>query len=71
MDKAVIEECTKLAFENKMTFAETVKRLAATGVERYHADLSRLEKTYYSISGGTTREAVPLSDAPAVGTQFS
>src|SRR5579875_304514 len=71
MDHAVLEECTRLAFENRMTFPETVKRLAAIGVERYHADLSRLEKTYYGISGEIAQEQLPLSNPSAIGGQFS
>ncbi|MGH9351016.1 MAG: DUF1398 domain-containing protein [Terriglobia bacterium] len=71
INTVVIEECTRLAFEDKMTFPETVKKLMAIGVEGYHADLRRLEKTYYNASGETVRELLPLSDPPAIAQEFS
>jgi uncharacterized protein YbcV (DUF1398 family) len=70
MDARVIHECTRLAFENKMTFPETVKRLMAIGVERYYADLLLLQKTYYGTSGATHVEPLPLHEAPKVGEVF-
>lgn len=71
INTAVIEECTRLAFEDKMSFPETVKKLMTIGVERYHADLNRLEKTYYSSSGETARESLPLSSPPSIAETFS
>ncbi len=71
MDIAVIEECTRLAFEDNMTFPETVGKLNAIGVERYHADLGRLQKTYYSVSNEVVELPLPLSQPPAIGKEFS
>lgn len=71
MDIAVIEECTRLALEDKMTFPETVQRLNAIGVERYHADLGRLQKTYYSSSDEVVDLPLPLSQPPAIEKEFS
>jgi uncharacterized protein YbcV (DUF1398 family) len=45
--KAVIAECTKASDEQRVTFPQVVGQLMAAGVERYHADLLRAEKTYY------------------------
>ena len=41
------------------------------GVERYHADLSRLEKTYHGISGGSERDTLPLAAPPPIGERFA
>lgn len=70
MDVRVIHECTRLAFQDKMTFPETVKRLLAIGVERYHSDLLLLQKTYYGANGATHLEPLPLHDAPRIGEPF-
>ncbi|HEY5311597.1 MAG TPA: hypothetical protein VIK18_03730 [Pirellulales bacterium] len=54
-----------------MTFPETVMRLIADGVERYRADLVRLEKTYYAPDGQTHIERMPLADGPTIAEHFS
>ncbi len=70
MDAKVLKECETLAFQNKLSFPEVVKRLIETGVERYCADLVRLEKFYYSADGQTLTETMPLEDAPKIGGPF-
>jgi len=47
----VAEECAKGALSNKMSFPEVLQKLSAIGVERYHADYSREEITYYLADG--------------------
>ena len=37
--------------EERATFGEVVKNLAGAGIERYHTDLLRGEKTYYLPDG--------------------
>ncbi|MDP3920355.1 MAG: DUF1398 family protein [Candidatus Omnitrophota bacterium] len=71
MDTTVLKECTALAFQNKITFPETVKRLAETGVERYCADLVRLEKFYYAPTGQNDTVAMPLENPPTIAMTFS
>ena len=71
LDARVIEECSRLSFEDKITFPEVVKRLAAIGVERYLVDLVCLEKTSYGRSGQTHREALPLASPGTIGATFS
>ena len=71
MTPQTLEECTQLAFQNKITFPETVKRLAGAGVERYCADLVRLEKFYYEPEGETHTVTLPLTDAPTIAMSFS
>ncbi|HEY8505536.1 MAG TPA: DUF1398 domain-containing protein [Gemmataceae bacterium] len=70
MDVRVLYECNRLAFENGITFPETVRRLAATGVERYTADLVQLQKTYYSAAGEVRTDLLPLGDRPAIAGRF-
>ncbi len=53
-------ECTKASDDERITFPEVVGKLMAAGVERYHADLTRSEKTYYMPDG----EALTLAAAP-------
>ena len=60
-----------LAMDGKLSFPETVKRMAETGVERYRADLVSLLKSHYAPDGETHCERIPLSDAPAIGAEFS
>jgi uncharacterized protein YbcV (DUF1398 family) len=67
LDESVIRESTEQAFADRMGFPEVVHQLATIGVERYHADLARLEKTYYSAEGASAREPLPLSDPPRIG----
>lgn len=46
----VLQECSRGSFAN-MPFPEVVRKLAAAGIESYHADLYRHEKTYYLPNG--------------------
>ncbi len=70
MTAEILEECERLAFEGKANFLEVVKKLAETGVERYCADLVRLEKFYYSADGENLVQEVPLKNAPKIGQAF-
>jgi uncharacterized protein YbcV (DUF1398 family) len=49
--KAVVEECTLASDEDRMSFPEVVGKLIEAGVERYHYDIARAEKTYYMPDG--------------------
>lgn len=52
-----------------MTFPDITTQLANVGVERYHADYSRSEATYYLASGESL--VVPLGHPPhAIGVEF-
>ena len=48
---AAIEACTRGSDAERMTFPAVVARLAEAGIERYHADLRRAEKTYFLPDG--------------------
>ncbi len=55
--KAVVRACTEDSDASRTTFGDVVLKLMAAGVERYHTDLVRAEKTYYMPDG--TSEVVP------------
>ncbi|HEX4303407.1 MAG TPA: DUF1398 family protein [Rhizomicrobium sp.] len=64
--KAVAHECSALSDEGSASFAEIVGRLGAAQVERYHADLTRAEKTYYWPDGASEQVPnAPIAEAPA------
>lgn len=56
-----VRECARGSLAGELTFPEVVGRLAAVGVERYHADYSRREITYYWPDGESV--VVPSSHA--------
>lgn len=55
--KMVAVEMTKASDESRVNFGEVVMTLMKAGIERYHADLMRAEKTYYLPNGES--ETVP------------
>ena len=70
IDTEIIQECTRLSFEEVGAFPEVIKRLSASGIERYRADLIRREKTYYDTHGNSHIESQPLELYP-VSDKFS
>lgn len=48
---AVLRECSERSVAGTISFPEVVSKLAAVGIEQYHADLYRREKTYYAPNG--------------------
>ena len=46
-----VYETTRASLTGEMTFPQIVERLSAAGVERYHADYTRREKTFYFVDG--------------------
>ena len=64
--KDVMVEATQASDEERVTFGEVVMKLMQAGVERYHTDLLRGEKTYYLPNGESEVVAGdPVSIAPA------
>ena len=49
----VAEECTRLSDEEGTPFPQIVAALIGAGIEQYHADLLRAEKTYYMPDGAS------------------
>jgi uncharacterized protein YbcV (DUF1398 family) len=73
MDKktiAVVEECTRISDDQSAKFPEIVGKLMAAGVERYHADLIRADKTYYMTDGNSHITPCHKADS-APATAFS
>lgn len=46
-----MEECVRGSLSGTMTFPEILRLLKSIGVERYHADYSRQENTFYLENG--------------------
>lgn len=66
--KQIVQECTTGSDQERLSFPEVVARLMEAGIERYHADLRRAEKTYYLPTGEsfvTPAEAVDGEPAQA------
>ncbi len=55
----VIKECALGALNGMLTFPEIVGKLASIGVERYHADYSRQEITYYMANSESLVVSTP------------
>lgn len=55
----VIEICAQGSLTGKLSFPEIVGKLMEIGVERYHADYSRQEITYYLPSGDSAVVSIP------------
>ena len=66
----VMQICVQGSLSGSLTFPEVVGRLAAIGVERYHADYSRQEITYYLSNGESHVVAVPYP-AHETAAEFS
>jgi hypothetical protein len=49
---AVMTECSVGSVQGKLRFPQVLQKLGEIGVESYHADLYRKEKTYYMPNRG-------------------
>lgn len=64
--KTIVQECTQGSDVGRLTFPQVVGKLMQAGVERYHADLCRGERTYYLPSGESCVVTAAKNDgAPA------
>ena len=69
MDAAVrhvVRECSRASDEGRESFAAIVNKLIDAGIERYHADLVRSEKTFYLPNGeseNVSNEAIGVTPA--------
>ncbi|MDB5390746.1 MAG: hypothetical protein JWM11_6392 [Planctomycetaceae bacterium] len=66
----VIQACAQGALTGEITFPEIVARLAQIGVERYHADYSRQEITYY-LADGDSRVVATLHPSHVTASELS
>jgi uncharacterized protein YbcV (DUF1398 family) len=71
LNVSVILEMTRLAFADQMPFPASVVELQKIGIERYCADLVRLEKTHYDADGDSVLEPLPLMQAVEIDDTFS
>lgn len=65
-----VYECVRGSLTGELNFPQIVGKLAAIGVERYHADYSRQEATFYLSDGDSVVAASPHADHPT-GIEFS
>ena len=63
-------ECAGLSASGKIHFGEVVSRLLGAGIERYHADYSRRETTYYTPEGGSCTVPMEHGEMP-IAESFS
>jgi uncharacterized protein YbcV (DUF1398 family) len=61
---AVIQECAALSIQGKISFGAVVGKLTGIGLERYHADYTRHECTYYMPDGESLLVPVNHSNGP-------
>lgn len=59
-----VQDCAQGSLLGELTFPQVVGRLAEMGVERYHADYSRGEITYYMPDGDSVVVATPHDPQP-------
>lgn len=55
----ITEQCAQNSLAGTMTFPQVLQKLSDIGVERYHADYSRQEITYYRPDGASHVVSVP------------
>lgn len=66
----MLQDCASAALSGTLTFPEIVGRLGRIGVERYHADYSRHEITYYLPDGDSHVVPTPHPEQPTA-VEFS
>ena len=70
MNTEVMKKTTAGSLNGTMTFPEVIANLSVEGVESYHADLMRLEKTFYMPDGETFVESLDF-EPPQAADDFS
>lgn len=61
--KAVMRECTSRSDDGTLSFPQAVAKLITAGIESYHTDLRRAEKTYYMSNGESHIVAAKMIEA--------
>lgn len=70
MNIGVMHHALTSSLNGTMAFREVVGILTAEGVESYHADLVRMEDTFYMPDGSTHVEKIESAAAP-IASEFS
>ncbi len=65
-----VKTCASLSAAGQIHFGDLVARLTHAGIERYHADYTRKETTYYTPDGGSCVEPMECA-AAAISQEFS
>ncbi len=65
-----VYECVRASATGELAFPQIVGRLAEIGVERYHADYSRLENTFYFADGQSIVATIP-HEPQQIALEFS
>ncbi|HQY87179.1 MAG TPA: DUF1398 family protein [Tepidisphaeraceae bacterium] len=68
--KQAVNEVAELSHAGKIHFGEVVGRLMEAGIERYHADYSRGETTYYMPDGSSHVVSISLP-MDSIAREFS
>jgi uncharacterized protein YbcV (DUF1398 family) len=63
-------DCVRDSLTGENTFPQIIARLGEIGVERYHADYTRMEKTFYFSDGKSLVTNLPL-EQQIVAQEFS
>jgi len=63
----ILDECSQRSYAGTIAFPEVVSKLVGVGIETYHADLYRSEKTYYLPTGESHIVSTPTPDTPVAG----
>jgi len=69
MNTQLMRDTVTKSLDGTMAFPEIVSLLLADGVERYHADLVRMEKTFYMPDGASHAEKMPIGQLE-IGQNF-
>lgn len=67
---ATLKDYVEQSHAGTLSFGDLVGQLIAMGIERYHADYSRMELTYYLPSGETCVLPMPCA-SDAIANEFS
>jgi len=70
MDAKIIKEIVRRTLDGEISFPEVIGQLVAAGVEYYHVDYARMEKTFYSAEGDTVVTPINFKGLPPVTTDF-
>ena len=70
MDTQIILEIAQRTLAGTISFPEVVKNLLSAGVEYYHVDYIRLQKTFYGGAGEVVVTPIKLEALPAVAANF-
>ena len=66
----LVTRCTRASDDGSQNFPQIVAALSEAGVERYHTDLERAEKTYY-LPNGESHVVSAAHGARGVAREFS